>query len=152
MTFVLLFALLQNPATLNPPPDEHLAFQAHASGDQIYTCRGGAWIFKAPEAKLFDAAGKEIGKHFAGPTWESVDGSQVKGKLVASAPAPDPDAIPWLLLSAAGHQGSGVMASVTTIQRLHTKAGKAPSAVCAAAQEGAEARSPYQADYLFYVH
>ena len=131
MTFVLLFALLQNPAALNPPPREHLAFQVHASGDQIYTCRSGAWTFRVPEAKLFDTGGNEVGKHFAGPTWESTDGSQVKGDLVASEPSPDPDAIPWL--------------------RLHTKAGKAPKDGCDAAHEGTETRSPYQADYLFYA-
>jgi hypothetical protein len=149
MAFVLLFALLQNPAALNPPPGEHLSFQVHASGDQIYTCRNSIWTFKAPEAKLFDAAGNEVGKHFAGPTWESSDGSQVKGKLAASAPSPDSDAIPWLLVTAVEHHGSGVMAQVTSIQRIHTKAGTAPKGACST--EGSETRSPYQADYLFYT-
>jgi hypothetical protein len=139
------------PATLNPPAGERLSFQAHATGDQIYVCRQGTWTFQAPEAKLFDAAGRQVGKHFAGPTWESTDGSQVKGKLVASAPSPDPEAIPWLLLTAAEHHGSGVMTSVTSIQRFHTKAGKAPKDACDAAREGTEAHRPYQADYLFYA-
>jgi hypothetical protein len=139
------------PPTLNPPPGERLSFQVHATGDQIYVCRQGTWIFQAPEAKLVDAAERQVGKHFGGPTWESTDGSQVKGKLVTSAPAPDPDAIPWLLLTAAEHHGSGVMTSVTSIQRVHTKAGKAPKDACDAAREGAEARSPYKADYLFYA-
>ena len=156
-TLPLLCGLLVNaaaqdvPAALNPPSGERLAFQFHASGDQIYTCRNSAWTFRAPEANLFDASGKLAGKHFAGPTWESADGSQVKGKLAASAPAPDPDAIPWLLLTAAEHHGSGAMSSVTSIQRLHTKSGKAPKDGCDAAHEGAETRSPYRADYLFYA-
>lgn len=148
MTFVLLLALWQNPAALNPPPGEHLAFQVHATGDQIYTCHNGAWTLKAPDAKLFDSSGKQVGKHFAGPTWESIDGSQVKGKLAASAPSPDPDSIPWLLVTAADHQGSGVMTPVTSIQRIHTKSGKAPKAACES--EGSETRSSYEADYLFY--
>jgi hypothetical protein len=128
-----------------------LAFRVHASGDQFYTCRSGTWRFRAPEAKLFDTGGNEVGKHFAGPTWESADGSQVKGNLVASEPSPDPDAIPWLRLIAAEHHGSGVMSPITTIQRLHTKAGKAPKDGCDAAHEGKETRSPYEADYLFYA-
>jgi hypothetical protein len=93
---LLVSAAAQNgpiPATL-VPAGEHLAFRVHASGDQIYTCRSGNWTFRAPEAKLFDTSGNEVGKHFAGPTWESTDGSQVKGNLVASEPSPDPDAIP----------------------------------------------------------
>ncbi len=139
------------PSTLIPPPNEHPAFQVHATGDQIYTCRGGAWTFRAPEAKLFNASGNEVGRHFAGPTWESTDGSQVTGKLVASIPSPDPDAIPWLRLTAAEHHGSGVMTPITGIRRLHTKSGKAPKGGCDAAHEGAEARRPYEADYLFYA-
>ena len=31
--------------------------------------------------------GKVIGKHFAGPTWQLTDGSEIKGKLMASQAA-----------------------------------------------------------------
>jgi len=151
---ILLNALGQDQAvreTLRPPSGEKLVLQVHATGDQIYVCKQAAWTFQAPEAKLFDAAGKQVGKHFAGPTWESSDGSQVKGKLVASAPSPDAAAIPWLLLTAAEHHGSGVMASVTSIQRLYTRSGKPPAQGCDAGHEGTESRSRYAADYYFYV-
>jgi hypothetical protein len=156
---LLMLVLLANaagqngpvPSTLIPPSTEHLAFQVHATGDQIYTCRGGNWTFRAPEAKLFDTGGNEVGRHFAGPTWEATDGSQAKGTLVASVASPDPDAIPWLRLIAAEHHGSGVMTPITTIQRLHTKSGKAPEGGCDSAHEGSEARRPYEADYLFYA-
>jgi len=141
----------RTPEALSAPAGERLAFQLHASGDQIYICRNRAWEFKAPEARLFDAAGHQAGKHFAGPIWQSSDGSQVKGKLVASAPGPDTNAIPWLLLTAVQHSGSGVMSPVTSIQRLHTKAGNAPKDSCDGAHEGTETRSPYQADYFFFV-
>lgn len=150
---ILLNARAQNqaaPETLQPPSGERLMLQVHATGDQIYVCKQGAWAFQAPEAKLVDAAGKQVGRHSAGPTWESSDGSQVKGKLVASAPSPDPAAIPWLLLTAIEHNGSGVMSAVASIQRLHTEAGQAPKEGCDAGHEGAEARSRYQADYYFY--
>ena len=62
----------------------------------------------------------------------------------------DKDAIPWLLLTAAEHSGSGLMNSVTHIQRLNTKGGKAPAAGCDASHVGDETRVPYTADYFFY--
>ncbi len=150
----LLNAGAQNPAVppkLQPPEGERLVLQVHATGDQIYVCKAGVWTFKAPEAKLFDNNGVQVGTHFAGPTWESSDGSRVKGKLAASEPSPDPTAIPWLLVTAVDHTGSGVMSSVTSIQRLHTHSGQAPKQGCDAAHEGAEHRSTYQADYYFYT-
>lgn len=58
------------------------------------------WVFKAPEAELFNSAGKRIGRHYSGPTWEANDGSKVIGEVKARDNGPDPNAIPWLLLSA----------------------------------------------------
>jgi len=149
-------AKLTTPDALNPPMDEKLVFQAHATGDQIYTCRpdasnGFAWTLQAPEATLFDSEDKPVGKHFAGPAWKLVDGSEVKAKLTASAPSPEPDSIPWLLLTAIGHKGSGAMRSVASIQRLHTVGGKAPESGCDAGHEGSKTRSHYAADYYFYA-
>jgi hypothetical protein len=46
------------------------------------------WTLKAPEADLFDANGRAIGRHYAGPTWELMDGSEVVGKFKARADAP----------------------------------------------------------------
>jgi hypothetical protein len=118
------------PPQLKPPEGQPLIVEAHAKGFQIYTCKsdGGAytWALKSPEAELFDKAGKAVGRHFAGPTWEWSDRSQVTGKMMTSAPSPDADSIPWLLLAATGHSGGGVLARVTNIQRLNTKGGKAP--------------------------
>src|SRR4030095_2926149 len=95
------------PETLRPPADQVLALEALATGVQIYECAANQdqpprfeWVFKAPEAELFDKAGRKIGKHAAGPTWESPDGSAVVGELKARDGGPDPSAIPWLLLSA----------------------------------------------------
>ena len=56
-----------------------------ATGVQIYTCGkndAGAptWVFKAPEAQLFDTDKKQIGKHYAGPTWEALAGGKVVGE------------------------------------------------------------------------
>jgi hypothetical protein len=154
-----LFSLLANaqqvPKDLQPPANEQLLLQVHAKGDQIYTCKGdGAqftWVLKAPEAQLTDKSGKPFGKHFAGPSWEANDGSRVSGKAVANAPSPDADSIPWLLVAAASHSGEGVLARVTSIQRVNTKGGKAPASGCDAAHAGQEERAPYSADYVFFA-
>lgn len=144
----------QTPQALAPPEGETLLFQAHGKGDQIYTCKKGetgyAWILKAPDARLLNANGDIVGRHFAGPTWEASDGSRVMGKVSANSPSPDPASIPWLLLSATGHQGEGKMSPVSSVQRLKTKAGKAPRSGCDEWASGKEVRVPYEAEYYFY--
>jgi hypothetical protein len=143
-------AAQQVPQQLQPPANEQLLLQVHAKGDQIYTCKmDGAqftWALKAPDAQLFDKDGKLFGKHFAGPSWEANDGSRVTGKALASVPSPDPDSIPWLLVNIVSHDGDGQLSRVTTIQRLHTKGGKAPTSGCDATHAGQEVRVPYSAD------
>jgi len=138
------------PDNLKPPAGSTPLLHLHAAGDQIYTCDGSTWVFVAPNATLFDDSGRQVGSHFAGPTWEYSDHSRVVGKAVANA-NPDPTAIPWLLLQATGHQGNGTMQRVTAIQRLYTKGGKAPSTDCDAEHKGRQARTHYTADYLFYT-
>jgi hypothetical protein len=148
-------AAQQVPQQLQPPATEKLILQVHAKGDQVYTCKSDAaqftWTLKAPDAQLFDKAGKPFGKHSAGPSWEASDGSRVTGKAVANAPSPDADSIPWLLVNILSHDGSGALSSATTIQRLNTKGGKAPASGCDAAHVGREVRVRYSADYLFYA-
>ena len=146
------------PEKLKAPAGEQLILETHATGWQIYVCQAGAdqkfaWVFKAPEADLHDASGETIGSHYAGPAWElSADGSEVTGKVVARQDAPDADAIPWLLLTATGHSGSGILTRVTTIQRLHTKGGQPPPPdFCDASHSGTEAKRPYSADYYFHA-
>ena len=147
-------AAQQVPQQLQPPVNEKLLVQVQGKGDQIYVCKmDGAeskWVLKAPDAKLFKEGGV-FGKHFAGPSWEANDGSRITGKAVANAPSPDPDSIPWLLVNVVGHDGSGMLSSVTTVQRLNTKGGKAPASGCDAAHNGDEVRVSYSADYLFYA-
>jgi hypothetical protein len=138
------------PDNLKPPASEKLVVTARAEGDQVYTCDGSSWALTGPEAKLFDELGTQIGRHFAGPTWESSDGSRVIGRPVANT-TPDPDSIPWLLLAAKDHQGSGVMTNVSSIQRLSTQGGKAPGNGCDSAHKGAVTRSHYTAVYRFYA-
>ena len=135
---------------------------ARATGFQIYVCQPDAngkpaWTLKAPEADLFDEQGKLIGKHFGGPTWQLNDGSQVTGKMAAKAGAPDPQAVPWLLVTVTGYSGSGKLTGVRSIQRVNTVAGLAPESLAPSAQEctaqsgEVEFKSSYQADYYFYA-
>ena len=145
------------PEPLKTAAGQVLSLSAHGIGAQIYECQGGtgdpavfAWTLKAPEAQLRYEAGKELGKHYAGPTWEANDGSKVVGEVGARAPGPDPSAIPWLLLRAKQTSGSGVFSDVQFIQRLHTAGGKAPSTGCGAQYSGTEVRVGYSADYYFY--
>jgi len=138
------------PDNLKPPATEKLARQAHAAGDQIYSCDGSKWVLTGPEAKLYDESGKQIGTHFAGPTWEWFDGSRVTGRAVANA-TPDPDSIPWLLVTAVNHLGEGAMKQVSSIQRLSTKGGKAPATGCDEPHKGEKTRSHYTAIYYFYT-
>jgi hypothetical protein len=138
------------PDNLKPPAHERPARQARAEGDQIYSCDGSKWVFVGPEAKLFDENGKQVGSHSAGPTWEWADGSRVVGRAVANA-TPDPDSIPWLLLTATDHQGDGAMKQVSSIQRLSTKGGKAPVTGCDESHKGEKTRAHYTAVYHFYV-
>src|SRR5215470_15820091 len=146
------------PDKLAPAPSETLILQAHATGDQIYVCKAASdtdskltWVLKAPDAQLFDAQNKVIAKHYAGPTWKHNDGSAVVGKLSARLDSPDSNAIPWLLLTAASHAGSGTLSKVTFIQRLNTKGGQAPQSGCDDAHRNAETKTAYSADYYFYA-
>ena len=145
----------QVPAELQVPANEQLVVRAHAKGDQIYSCKvDGAqagWTLKAPDAQLFDKDGKAFGKHFAGPSWEASDGSGVVGKAAANVASPDAESIPWLLVKVVSHAGDGVLARVTSIQRINTKGGKAPASGCDAVHAGQEVRVPYSADYLFFA-
>ena len=144
------------PETLKVPAGQELIFHARASGSQIYVCQPGAdqkpaWTLKAPEARLFDARGKEIGSHYAGPTWKHKDGSEVTGKVAARQEAPQADSIPWLLLNANTHTGDGMLSRVLSIQRLHTRGGQPPAtATCEESKRGSEVKVPYSADYYFY--
>jgi hypothetical protein len=139
---------VQVPDNLKPGAKESLALVVPAKGVQIYECRASQWVFVAPEAELFDAAGKTIGKHYAGPHWESADGSKVVGAVKQRADAPAPGAIPWLLLATKSVGSEGAFSKVTSIQRVATVGGVAPAGSCA--QPGAQARVPYTADYYLF--
>lgn len=129
----------------------------HGSGVQIYQCSADpqnakrfAWVFQSPAADLAERSGKDVGRHYAGPTFEGNDGSKVVAEVVATDKGPNATAIPWLLLRAKSNAGKGIFAKTQSIQRLHTIGGLAPDGGCDASHAGQRSRVPYSADYYFY--
>jgi Protein of unknown function (DUF3455) len=145
----------QPGGSIDLPAGTAVVLQAKGDGIQIYTCTdtpGGAkWVLKAPDAKLLDAAGNTIGRHFAGPTWKLEDGGQVQGELVASRPAPDAGSVAWLLLRAKAGTATGSLAKVEFIRRTETHGGAAPESGCdSSGNAGKTVRVRYTATYTFY--
>jgi hypothetical protein len=145
------------PHAIAPREGQPLLERIAARGVQVYECRadasapGGArWVFVAPEAQLFDGGGAPSGTHYGGPHWEAADGSKIVGSVESRAEAPKAGAIPWLLLSARSVGHPGRFARVTSIQRVNTEGGSAPTRECRAATAGDKEKVPYTADYLFY--
>jgi hypothetical protein len=145
------------PGDIQVPAGNKLFLVGHAVGVQIYSCslgsNGYAWTLVAPRADLYGDNGNLVAVHFAGPTWRAQDGSQVLGRREKGVVV-DPDAIPWLLLSAAkttpGRDGDRLV-DTTFVQRIATTGGLAPAAGdCSAATVGTTFESPYTADYDFW--
>src|SRR6478609_6015180 len=142
------------PAAIAPAADQTIKASLSGVGVQIYICNatatGFAWTFVAPQANLLDDCDKLVGTHFIGPTWQGNDGSSVLGAKVAGASV-DPSAVPWLLLKAVSNGPiSGKFSDVTSIQRLSTVGGIAPSTPCDASNLGSISQVPYTAQYVFY--
>jgi len=144
------------PEAVRVPTGHQMVMKAVGVGELTYECRAKAtdamafeWVFVGPVAKLIDGANKEVGKYYAGPTWEASDGSKVTGKQLAVSPAA-PGNIPMQLVKTDPAMGSGAMTGVTYIQRLNTKGGDAPGAACDATSKGRRQQVAYEADYAFY--
>lgn len=145
------------PVPLRAPSGQSIFLEALGTGVQIYECAPQPdqpsvfeWIFRAPEAVLRDRSGNIIGRHYAGPTWESFDGSTVVGEVKAHDPRPNQSAIPWLLLVSKSTTGNGMFSQTKSIQRVQTVGGVAPSEPCSSANVKEVARVPYTATYYFY--
>jgi hypothetical protein len=154
------------PAVIAVPTGAVVRTHLRGVGVQIYVCTATsatvgatagpepvfAWTLKAPEAKLLDASGAQVGAHGKGPSWTAFrDGSAVAGMKIAQADAPTNTAIPWLLVRANRHTGTGLFSAVTFVQRVGTVGGKVPAAsTCDEAGVAAEIRVEYSADYFFF--
>jgi hypothetical protein len=152
------FTRVPVPQDIAPAANQKLERVLVADGVQIYRCErkpgqpdAYEWTFQSPEANLRDIAGKYVGKHSAGPTWEAEDGSKVVGTVDARRDANERGAIPWLRLSARSTGTAGMFAGVTTIVRIGTRGGTAPGTGCNELELGRILRVPYKADYNLYV-
>jgi hypothetical protein len=156
------------PGWLTPPPvDPSIAVPADggglrihvaASGTQNYACTatdaGTAWTLLGPQATLDDCTGAVFGHHFpsdagaSAPEWQASDGTYVVAhKVAAFTPDGGAGSVPWLLLGATAHGGSGTLAQSTFVQRVDTQGGVAAAGACDA---GATQNVKYTADYYFY--
>ena len=90
--------------------------------------------------------GNTVGRHYAGPRWEHVDGSAVQAKVVSMAPGATVNDIPWLELGVTLQLGHGVLSGVTGVRRINTEGGMAHGR-CDTAD--AFLSVPYRADYVF---
>jgi hypothetical protein len=143
-------------AGISAPADEEAAFMLSASGAHVYHCKqtpndpnAYAWYFTAPDATLYEGT-RTIGTHTSVNLWESAsDRSSVAG-VVRSTQSAGVDALPWALYRAQPLAVSGMFAGVTSIQRVNTVGGAAPATGCSAANDGAESRVAFTADYYFY--
>ena len=137
-----------------PPQGSAPLLEVVADGVQIYTCEAKGnlfeWSFTAPEANLFDKQGRQIGTHFAGPTWKMVDGSPIVGEVVAKADAPEKDPIQWLLLRTKANEGKGILTDAAFIRRMETMGGVAPATGCDASHISEQARMRYSVVYQFF--
>jgi hypothetical protein len=142
-------AMAQVPEAVAAPGVTKVA-TFEGEGAQIYECKAGSdgklsWVFREPIATLL-FNGKTVGRHYAGPTWEDVDGSAVTGKVVGNAPGATANDIPWLKLDVVSYRGRGTLANVTTVHRLDTHGGVAQGAC----DKTSTFRSvPYSATYIF---
>jgi hypothetical protein len=151
-------ASAEAPAEPKTPEGQVVLFKLHAEGVQIYECKvvnpnaralRYQWVLTGPDAVLTDDKGAKVGKHYAGPTWEASDGSQVIADMTPVEKTPKPPAVPWLLLKAASHKGDGKFSKVAYIRRVDTDGGTAPDAPDST-YRGDELRVPYKATYIFY--
>jgi hypothetical protein len=145
------------PEAVRVPAGQKLMMATTGVGEITYECREKKemagqyeWAFVGPVATLYAADRKPVGKYYAGPTWESADGSKVTGKQMAVAPS-SPGNLPLQLVKADPAMGTGAMTGVGYIQRLNTKGGVAPATGCDMAAKGKRQIVAYEADYVFYA-
>ncbi len=145
------------PDAVKVPAGHAVVLETVGVGTITYQCRAKPtmagqfeWVFVGPDAVLNSRSGKSLGKYFGPPaTWESADGSKITGTQLAISPAPVGN-IPLQLVKANPAMGEGAMKGISFIQRVQTKGGVAPSAVCDATKVDAKQIVNYQSDYIFY--
>ena len=135
------------------PPQAERVLTTTASGVQVYSCEYDAqhrlgWVFKNPQATLYDTSGQALIRHSAGPSWEADDGSRIVGNVIAQTPSETTASVPQLLLETHSTAASGMLSPVRYVQRVNTVGGVMPALPCSTEHELGD--SPYVANYIFY--
>jgi hypothetical protein len=153
-------AAIGEPPGLGPairaPADEEPAFMLTATGAQVYECRQAtavagtySWYPGDPDATLYEGS-RRMGLHKGANLWESAgDRSSVSGTVRASQTYGAGN-LPWTLYRGQAAEVNGLFAGVTSIQRVNTSGGAAPTTGCDASHDGAQARVNFSAQYFFY--
>ena len=140
------FSKIKVPSTHAP------TLQLTSRGVQIFRCEkrdtGAAWVFRQPQADLFDADGKPVGKHGANFSFEHNDGSRLVSTITAyDEPSKSTD-LRWLLLTTRSF-GKGALEDVGYVQRVNTSGGM-PPARCDPSQLNQLLRVDFTSDFVFY--
>ena len=155
---LFLAQFLWFPKPSKPPATQKLELEALGVGVQIYECKPAKdepkrfeWVFKAPEAELFDNTGKRIGRHYAGPTWESNDGSKVVGEVKGRDNGPRSGLHPMSCLTEREiNLGNGVLVGPKASAFVYSGR-QGPLEGCNQIQAGKEIRVAYKARYYFFT-
>jgi hypothetical protein len=154
-----------DPSIEIPDGGGSVLLHAFGTGTQDYSCVATAadagttyaWTLTGPEADLKDCMMAKIGSHFASdagataPEWMTLaDGTHVIAKRNAAFTPDGGTSIPWLLLEATSHMGTGTLSKTLFIQRVNTTGGKAPATGCDSTTVGATTKVDYTADYYFF--
>ena len=139
-------------SSIDPPQAERVVTTT-ASGVQVYSCEYDAqhqlgWVFKNPQATLYDTSGQALIRHSAGPSWEADDGSRIVGHVIAQTPSETAASVPQLLLETRSTAASGMLSAIRFVQRVNTVGGVMPPSPCST--EHQLGSSPYIANYIFY--
>ena len=157
---ILLLAALPAVAAISPPSvpprlqvgsAEVPAFALRAEGFHVYECRPGfdgrlAWVFVNPDAVLSDGT-STVATQTQSNVWQASDDRSVVYGVTRSVAAAGPTNLPWTLLAAQSDDSGGRFSGVTSVQRVNTVGGVAPTGDCTA---GDESRVPFRADFYFY--
>jgi len=140
------FSHIKTPDGVDP------VLRMQGRGVQVFRCEargtGYSWVYRLPEADLFDGSGKAVIRHGANFSFEDTDGSRLVGTVIDFDEAPNPNDLRWLLLSTRSF-GDGILTGVTYVQRVNTIGGMPPSR-CDPGQQNRLLRVDFSADFVFY--
>jgi hypothetical protein len=153
-------AALSEPANIAPllraPANEAPAFVLNGNGVYIYQCRQSLlnpnayeWAFVVPDATLYEGS-RSTARHATVGLFESLSDRSSLSGVVRTSQAAGVQNLPWVLMRAQPLAETGMFAGVTSVQRVNTVGGAAPTGGCGPDNIGDEARVAYQADYYFY--